>query len=52
MEFLTRSKYPLERLIFDSAAWTTDRERAEYATLIPSFELKADAESEFDVVEE
>jgi hypothetical protein len=52
MEFLTRSKYPLERLIFDSAAWTTDRERAEYATLIPSFELKADAESEFDVDEE
>ncbi|KAG2031271.1 hypothetical protein BDR03DRAFT_973045, partial [Suillus americanus] len=38
MGFLTRSKYPLERLIFSGEVWTTERERAEYATLIPSFE--------------
>ncbi|KAG1813984.1 uncharacterized protein BJ212DRAFT_1300853 [Suillus subaureus] len=52
MKFLTRSEYSLERLVFDSAVWTTTRERAEYATLVPSFEFIADTESNFDVDEE
>ncbi|KAG2035633.1 hypothetical protein BDR03DRAFT_961750 [Suillus americanus] len=52
MKFLTRSKYPLERLIFGSRVWTTERERAEYATLVPSFEFIADSESKLDVDEE
>ncbi|KAG2029205.1 hypothetical protein BDR03DRAFT_1018745 [Suillus americanus] len=51
MRFLTRSEYPLERLVFDVAVWTTARERAEYATLVPSFELIADPGGNFDVDE-
>ncbi|KAG2035629.1 hypothetical protein BDR03DRAFT_983478 [Suillus americanus] len=41
MEFLTRSKCSLEKLIFDSSVWTTEEEHAEYATLFPSFEVIA-----------
>ncbi|KAG1886170.1 hypothetical protein F4604DRAFT_1917876 [Suillus subluteus] len=52
MEFLMRSERPLERLIFDRGVWTTERERAEYATLVPSFELIADPASDFNVDEE
>ncbi|KAG1868304.1 hypothetical protein DFJ58DRAFT_723557 [Suillus subalutaceus] len=51
-KFLTRSKCPLERLIFGSGVWTTERQRAEYATLVPSFEFIADPEIDFDVDEE
>ncbi|KAG2035624.1 hypothetical protein BDR03DRAFT_512581 [Suillus americanus] len=39
MEFLTRSKCPLKRLVLGDGVWITERERAEYATLIPSFEF-------------
>ncbi|KAG2035628.1 hypothetical protein BDR03DRAFT_1092986 [Suillus americanus] len=52
MEFLTRSERPLERLIFAKGVWTTERERAEYAALVPSFELIADHASDFNVDEE
>ncbi|KAG1848496.1 hypothetical protein DFJ58DRAFT_465771 [Suillus subalutaceus] len=38
MEFLTRSKCTLERLVLHSEVWTTEEEHAEYATLFPSFE--------------
>ncbi|KAG2033015.1 hypothetical protein BDR03DRAFT_985351 [Suillus americanus] len=48
MAFLTRSKCPLERLIFGRGVWTTERERAEYATLVPSFEFIADPKINFD----
>ncbi|KAG2350975.1 hypothetical protein BDR05DRAFT_955121, partial [Suillus weaverae] len=40
--FLKRSKCPLERLIFRNAL--SDRQRAEYATLIPSLELIIEGE--------
>ncbi|KAG1886168.1 hypothetical protein F4604DRAFT_1675824 [Suillus subluteus] len=52
MDFLTRSGCPLEKLIFDNGVWTTEGERAEYATLVPSFELIADPGSNFNVDEE
>ncbi|KAG1814008.1 uncharacterized protein BJ212DRAFT_388439 [Suillus subaureus] len=42
MEFLTRSKCPLERLVFHSTVWATEEQQAEYATLIPSFEILAE----------
>ncbi|KAG2072470.1 hypothetical protein BDR04DRAFT_413481 [Suillus decipiens] len=37
--FLTRSRCPLERLIFGGRMKTTDQQRAEYVTLFPSLEL-------------
>ncbi|KAG2350943.1 hypothetical protein BDR05DRAFT_955090 [Suillus weaverae] len=42
--FLRRSKCPLERLIFRNAVFLTDRQRAEYATLIPSLQLIVEGE--------
>ncbi|KAG1886174.1 hypothetical protein F4604DRAFT_65171 [Suillus subluteus] len=45
MEFLTRSKCSLERLVFDSQVWTTEEEHAEYATLFPSFEIIEDPDA-------
>jgi hypothetical protein len=48
-EFLTRSKCPLESLTFHSGVWTTDQQREEYATLIPSLELTVDPDSHFDI---
>ncbi|KAG2035715.1 hypothetical protein BDR03DRAFT_961965 [Suillus americanus] len=42
MEFLTRSKCPLERLVLGGGVWATERERAEYATLVPLFEFIED----------
>ncbi|KAG2044629.1 hypothetical protein BDR03DRAFT_995811 [Suillus americanus] len=50
-EFLMRSKCPLESLTFGSAVWTTDEQRAEYATLLPSLELTVDSDSSFDIYE-
>ncbi|KAG2035627.1 hypothetical protein BDR03DRAFT_1092985 [Suillus americanus] len=52
MQFLTRSECALERLVFDNGVWTTEGERAEYATLVPSLELIADPGSNFNVDEE
>ncbi|KAG1734637.1 hypothetical protein EDB19DRAFT_1911039 [Suillus lakei] len=40
--FLTRSRCPLEILIFGGGVLTTDRQRAEYATLMPSLNLIVD----------
>ncbi|KAG1814021.1 uncharacterized protein BJ212DRAFT_1482367 [Suillus subaureus] len=50
-EFLTRSKCPLESLTFGSAVWTTDQQRAEYVTLLPSLELTAEPDSDFNIFE-
>jgi len=52
MEFLTRSKYPLERLVLDCAVSTTAQQREEYATLIPSFDIIAGVGRSNDVDEE
>ncbi|KAG1776792.1 hypothetical protein EV702DRAFT_1279018 [Suillus placidus] len=41
-EFMTRSKCPLETLIFGGGVMTTDQQLAEYATLFPSLDLTAD----------
>ncbi|KAG0698185.1 hypothetical protein DFH29DRAFT_111608 [Suillus ampliporus] len=40
--FLTRSKCPLESLIFGAGVMTTDEQRAEYVAFIPSFEVLVD----------
>ncbi|KAG2044650.1 hypothetical protein BDR03DRAFT_249980 [Suillus americanus] len=37
--FLTRSKCPLERVVFDSAVQVTSQQREEYATLFPSIQF-------------
>ncbi|KAG1886112.1 hypothetical protein F4604DRAFT_62910 [Suillus subluteus] len=50
-EFLMRSKCPLESLRFGSAVWTTDQQREEYVTLLPSLELTVDPDSSFDISE-
>jgi hypothetical protein len=52
MEFLTRSKYPLEKMVLDSVVSTTARQRAEYATLIPSFDIISGAGRPYNVDEE
>ncbi|KAG2339068.1 hypothetical protein BDR05DRAFT_640070 [Suillus weaverae] len=41
-EFMTRSKCPLETLIFGGGVMTTDQQLAEYATLFPSLDSTAD----------
>ncbi|KAG1771868.1 hypothetical protein EV702DRAFT_633086 [Suillus placidus] len=41
-DFLTRSKCPLETLIFGGGVMTTDQQLEEYATLFPSLDLTAD----------
>ncbi|KAG1756997.1 hypothetical protein EDB19DRAFT_1822197 [Suillus lakei] len=40
--FLTRSRCPLDSLIFGGGVLTTDQQRAEYATLMPSLKLIVD----------
>ncbi|KAG2136517.1 uncharacterized protein EDB93DRAFT_1168991 [Suillus bovinus] len=47
--FLTRSKCPLERLAFGSGVSSTEQQREEYLTLLPSLQLIADTDSNFDV---
>ncbi|KAG1886172.1 hypothetical protein F4604DRAFT_1724979 [Suillus subluteus] len=47
LEFLTRSKCTLERLVFDNSVWTTEEEHAEYTTLFPSFEIIEDPDAVF-----
>ncbi|KAG2070915.1 hypothetical protein BDR04DRAFT_1118035 [Suillus decipiens] len=37
--FLTRSKCPLEKLIFDDGVFSTHQQREEYATLFPSLKI-------------
>lgn len=52
MEFLRRSNYPLESLIFGGEVFSAAWQRAEYATLMPSLELVADPEFDVDIVED
>ncbi|KAG1868302.1 hypothetical protein DFJ58DRAFT_911450 [Suillus subalutaceus] len=42
LEFLTRSKCPLERLVLDSAVRVTSQQREEYAALIPSIQFSTE----------
>ncbi|KAG1839483.1 hypothetical protein C8R48DRAFT_766046 [Suillus tomentosus] len=49
--FLMRSECPLESLIFGNAVHSTDRQREEYVSLIPTLKLIVEPDSNFDMHE-